>query len=245
MKYSVVIPAFNEAGLLGACVDGARAAFAARGETAEIVVCDNNSTDGTAAVAAGRGARVVFQPANQISLARNTGAAAAGGDWLVFIDADSRLSPETLGEALALMRGGRCCGGSALIAFDPPPPWWGSLLTGGWNLLSRIFSLGAGSFMFCRADAFRGCGGFSAELYAGEEVALTRALKAWGRPRGLGFTVITCAPHVSSGRKFRLYTFGELALGALRCVPHPFRSLRDPSKLNVFYEGRRKSKENE
>ena len=53
MKYSVVIPAFNEAGLLGACVDGARAAFAARGETAEIVVCDNNSTDGTAAVAAG------------------------------------------------------------------------------------------------------------------------------------------------------------------------------------------------
>lgn len=243
MKFSVVIPAFNEAGLLGACIDSARAAFAANGETAGIVVCDNNSTDGTAAVAAGRGARVVFQPVNQISLARNTGAAAAGGDWLIFIDADSRLSPGTLREALALMRGGRCCGGSALIAFDPPPPWWGAALTGFWNLLSRVFSLGAGSFMFCRRDAFEACGGFSPGLYAGEEVELTRALKAWGRPRGLGFSVITGPRHVSSGRKFELYTFAELAMGTLRCVPHPFSSLRDPSKLDVFYEGRRKSKE--
>ena len=241
MKVSVVIPAFNEEKLLGPCIDSVRAAFAGQPGPVEyeLIVCDNNSTDGTSAAAALKGVRTVFEPLNQISLARNTGGAAAAGDWLLFVDADSLLSTATLRETLALMRGGVCCGGGSVIAFAPPPPFWGRALTALWNLVSRTFGLAAGSFLFCRADAFRAVGGFSPALYAAEEIALSRALKRWGKARGLVFKISTAQPHLSSGRKFRSYGLGELLLQVFGFLRSPRRSLKDPGRLRVFYDGRR------
>jgi glycosyltransferase involved in cell wall biosynthesis len=241
MKVSVVIPAFNEEKLIGACLASVRAAFAAAGGGAEheVIVCDNNSSDATGALAAARGARVVFEPHNQIALARDRGAAAAAGEWLLFIDADSALSAETLREALGLMRSGRVAGGGALIAFDPAPPFWGRALTALVNRLCRLFSLAPGSFLFCRKEAFAAAGGFSPRLYAGEELALSRALRRWGLARGLGFAIITRAPHYSSGRKFRLYSSRELLTQVFLFLLRPSSSVKDPSRLGVFYEGRR------
>lgn len=241
MKVSVVIPAFNEEKLLGACLDSVRAAFAAAGGDAEheVIVCDNNSSDTTGALAAARGARTVFEPVNQIGKARNRGAAKAAGEWLLFIDADSILSPATLRETLGLMRSGRVAGGGALIAFAPPPPFWGRVLTGSVNLLCRVFSMAPGSYLFCRRDAFEAAGGFSPLLYAGEELALSRALRRWGLARGLGFAIIARAPHYSSGRKFSLYSFRELMAQAVTFLLRPFSSVKNPSRLGVFYEGRR------
>ena len=103
MNLSVIIPAFNEERLIGETlrqVKAAVAVFSRRAWQTEIIVCDNNSTDGTAALARAAGAQVVFEPVNQIARARNCGAAAATGDWLVFIDADSHPSAELLAEAL-------------------------------------------------------------------------------------------------------------------------------------------------
>ena len=241
MKISVIVPAFNEEKLLGACLDSVRAAFSGLpgAPEHEVIVCDNNSTDGTAAVAAGRGVRAVFEPLNMISASRNSGAAAASGDWLLFVDADSRLSAATLGEVIKLIGSGTCVGGGALIVFDPAPPPWGRVLTGLWNVISRVFGLAAGSLLFCRRDAFAAVGGFSPLLYAGEELTLSRALKRWGLARGLGFAIITSAPHVSSGRKFRIYTFAELILQAFRFSLRPFSSVRSPAHLRIFYDGRR------
>src|SRR5260370_23846726 len=95
MKISVIVPAFNEAKLITATlrsIRAATAAFASLGWESELIVCDNNSTDGTADLARAEGATVVFEPVNQIARARNRGAAAATGQWLLFIDADSRAS---------------------------------------------------------------------------------------------------------------------------------------------------------
>src|SRR6185369_12224787 len=90
LKLSVVVPAFNEERLLVATLDSIKAAAQGLGDwNWELVVCDNNSTDRTAEVARAAGAKVVFEPHNQISRARNTGAAAATGEWLLFVDADS------------------------------------------------------------------------------------------------------------------------------------------------------------
>jgi glycosyltransferase involved in cell wall biosynthesis len=239
MKLSVVVPAFNEEKLIGACLDCVRAAFAALpGQAYEVIVCDNNSSDGTAAIAAARGAKVVFEPLNMIAMARNTGAAAASGDWLLFVDADSVLSAATLSAAVDLMRGGACIGGGAVIGFLPAPGW-GHALTAFWNLLSRAFRLAAGSFLFCRREDFCALGGFSPVLYAAEEIALSRALRRRGLAKGLGFEIITSAPHLSSGRKFRLYGAGPLLLEGLKFALRPFSSVKNPSRLGVFYDGRR------
>jgi glycosyltransferase involved in cell wall biosynthesis len=79
----------------------AASAFSQVGWEHEIIVCDNNSTDRTGELARAEGARVLFEPVNQISRARNAGAAVANGQWLVFVDADSFPSVELFAEMLA------------------------------------------------------------------------------------------------------------------------------------------------
>jgi glycosyltransferase involved in cell wall biosynthesis len=83
MKISIIIPAFNEEKLLGETLAHIKLAadiFTGIGWEIELIVCDNNSTDRTADIARAAGANVVFEPVNQISRARNSGAAAAVGD---------------------------------------------------------------------------------------------------------------------------------------------------------------------
>lgn len=124
MKVSIIIPAYNEERLLGqtlAQVNRARKSFTDRGWESELVVCDNNSTDRTAAIAEAHGATVVFEPVNQIGRARNRGAAAATGEWLLFIDADSLPSGELFADVAEQMASGRCwpavarCGWKGII----------------------------------------------------------------------------------------------------------------------------------
>ena len=100
LKLSVVVPAFNEERLLAATLGSIRsAALSFDGAWSwELIVCDNNSTDRTAEIARAAGATVVFEPINQIARARNRGAAAATGDWLIFVDADSYPTRELLEE---------------------------------------------------------------------------------------------------------------------------------------------------
>ena len=241
VKLSIVVPAFNEEKLLGACLRSAKAALAAcarPGLESELIVCDNNSTDATPRIAAEEGAAVVFEPHNQISRSRNTGARAATGEWLLFIDADSILRTETLHEMFEVIAGGRIVGGGCVIEFDEMP-WHALAAVRLWGVLSRVLRWAAGSFVFCRADAFRGVGGFSERLYAAEEIALSRELKRWGRARGLGFAILCRAPHVSSGRKTSLYTSRELlrVLGSMLLSPR--RTLTSPEALFHLYDRRR------
>ena len=99
MRISIVIPAFNEEKFIARSlrkIKAATDAFSELGWGNEIIVCDNNSTDRTADKARAAGARVVFEPVNQISRARNRGAAKASGDWLLFVDADCVVHEDTL-----------------------------------------------------------------------------------------------------------------------------------------------------
>src|SRR5580765_5142801 len=114
LKISVVIPAFNEEKLIGASLESVRKAMAAFGDAgwdSEVIVCDNNSTDRTAEIARAAGATVVFEPVNQISRARNCGAAHANGDWLVFVDADSSPGDGLFAEVAEEIQSGRCLAG--------------------------------------------------------------------------------------------------------------------------------------
>ena len=85
---SVVIPAWRAAGHLGACLDGLDAQTADPGSF-EVIVTDDCSPDDTAGLAERAGARVVRHDRNRgAAAARNSGARAARGEILLFVDSD-------------------------------------------------------------------------------------------------------------------------------------------------------------
>lgn len=241
MKISIVVPAFNEARGLAAALRSIRdatAALDALGWSSELIVCDNNSTDRTAAIAREHGAEVVFEPVNQISRARNTGAAHAAGDWLVFVDADSHPSPELFADMARVIAGGRCLGGGSTVRLDAPD-LLSRLVVGGWNAISRATRWAAGSFTFCEASAFTEVGGFSLELYAAEEIDLSRRLKRLGRRRGRTVVILHHHPLRTSARKKDLYTAREHLAFMVKTIVRGGRTLRSADECYPWYDGRR------
>jgi len=241
VKISVVIPAFNEEKLIGATlrsIQAAGAAFGGAGWTMEIVVCDNNSTDATAELARAAGARVVFEPVNQIARARNTGAAAAGGEWLVFVDADSRPTRELFAEVAGQIQSGRCLAGGSTVRMDKRH-FLGDCGTGLWNLISRTQKWTAGSFIFCQTAAFRKIGGFNLELFASEEIDLSQRLKKLARQEGKKVVILHRHPLLTSARKLSLYTRREYARFLAKIIFRPRKTIQSREECKPWYDGRR------
>jgi glycosyltransferase involved in cell wall biosynthesis len=241
MHLSIIIPAFNEERLIGRCLQSISTSVAANyksGFTYEIIVVDNNSTDDTARLAREAGASVVFEPINHIGRARNTGAAEAQGDWLLFVDADSILSPGLLSEILRLIEDGKSVGCGSTLRMEGLP-WWVEWILKIWTVTSVMFHWAAGALILCRTDAFREIGGFNQELYAADEITLSQQLRQWGRKRGLEFVILTRFPLETSSRKVVLYSQAELLSQFFRVLLHPRRSLQDKKQLPIWYDGRR------
>ncbi len=240
VKISIVVPAFNEERLLGtslAQIKSAASVFARRDWAVELIVCDNNSTDRTAEIARNAGALVTFEPVNQIARARNRGAAAATGDWLVFVDADSRPSAELFGEVANQIASGRCLAGGATVRLDDCH-WLAQGVNAIWNLFSRGFRLLAGSFIFCETAGFRKLGGFSEELFAGEELELSQRLKKLAGENGKRIVVLHRHPIATSARKVYLYSFREHFRLITRAAFNR-RILTSREACHLWYDGRR------
>ena len=206
-RISLLIPAYNEEVLISSVLDRARECFASVGcSSYEVIVCDNNSTDATAALAREKGAMVVHEPHNQIGRARNTAAKSARGEWLIFLDADTYLSPELLSATLAALDSGKSCGGGTVIRFDGGRLSAGAhFILGLWNRISTVCQLAAGSYIFCRREAWSEVGGFDERVYAGEELFFSHRLKRWAKLRGLEFRILTKTPIRTSARKMEWY----------------------------------------
>lgn len=237
----MVIPAFNEAKLLGAtlaAVRGAARSFEAAGWELELIVCDNNSTDATAEVARANGAKVVFESVNQIARARNTGARAASGDWLVFVDADSRPTAELFAEVVEKIKSGRCLAGGVTVRLDERH-FLADFGTGLWNLLSRARRWFAGSFSFCEARAFREVKGFDEQLYASEEIDLSKRLNKLAKREGKKVVILHRHPLLTSARKLKLYSGRELLRFMQKAVFQPRRTVTSREACSPWYDGRR------
>lgn len=203
MLLSIVIPAFNEAEGLEETIKRIQFALEENADKAfswEIIVCDNNSTDQTAAVAARAGATVVFEEQNQISIARNKGAEIAEGEWLLFIDADTYPPPELIADVLELITSATCVGCGATVEVENGT-LFNKLRMERLNPLFRLFNLCGGAFLLCERSAFEMIRGFSLDLYAYEEIDFVLRLKRHGRQKRKKFHVLYEHPVITSGRK--------------------------------------------
>lgn len=241
MKISVIIPAYNEEKLLGASLRSIKAAmevFTASGVESELIVCDNNSTDRTGDIARAEGAKVVFEPFNQIATARNTGASIATGDWFIFVDADSNPSTGLFRECLNAIQSGKVLAGGSLIQMESEKAWM-RFIVRMWNRLSAFRKLAAGSFIFCDAKAFREVGGFNTKFFVSEELHLTVALKKIARREKKKFVILHKNPLVTSARKADLYTLGDM----IRLLAKTFftfgRTWKRREDCAIWYDGRR------
>ena len=195
MKLSVIVPALNEAGVLAGALQ-ALAPLRARGH--EVIVADGGSEDGSASLAAPLADRVIVAPRGRAAQ-MNAGAAAATGEALVFLHADTRL-PRDADEAI----------GAALQTHD-----WGrfdvniegdrlalGIVAFFMNLRSRLTGIATGDqAIFVRRMAFAGF----PDIALMEDVAFSKAMRLRSPPACLRQAVVT------SGRRWQRH-------GVLRTV---------------------------
>jgi rSAM/selenodomain-associated transferase 2 len=189
MRLSIVMPVLNEAGGIEAAL---RALAPLRARGVEVVVTDGGSGDGTAELARPFADRVLITPRGRASQ-MNAGAAAAAGDALLFLHADTQL-PD---------------GADRLIVDGLRQRAWGRfdvrfeeggllrLVAVMMNARSRLTGIATGDqAMFMTRAAFEAAGGFPA-IPLMEDVALSARLKRLGWPLCLAAKVTT------SGRRWR------------------------------------------
>lgn len=228
---SLVIPAHNEARELPATLDALHAAARENGLAYEIVVVDDASTDRTGEIAEAAGARVLHVEHRQIAATRNAGARAARGDVLVFVDADTHVPARTLHAALDALHHG-VAGGGADVRLRGTLRRRDRVAFNGASWLIRVARIAPGCFVFCTRHTFEAIGGFDETWYAGEDVAMSRALARAGR------FVLLREPVWTSARKLETFSVAEHVLLGLRFALHGRRMLRSRDKLAFWYQRR-------
>ncbi len=191
MTLSIIMPVLNEA----AGIEAALAALAPyRQRGVEVIVADGGSSDGTPGRAAPHADRIIAAPRGRAAQ-MNAGAAAASGDVLLFLHADTQL-PDNADRLVldGLARSRRAWG-----RFDVRIDGGGALrlIAAMMNARSRLTGIATGDqAMFMTRDLFTRAGGFP-PIALMEDVALSAALKRLGRPLTLRARVTT------SGRRWQ------------------------------------------
>jgi rSAM/selenodomain-associated transferase 2 len=184
---SLVIPVLNEAPNLERLLPR----LAALCPADEIIVVDGGSRDGSREVARLHGARVVSIRRGR-ARQMNAGAAAARGEILVFLHADTQLPPKGPAAIQAAMEDAEVAGGRFDVRLDSRRPLLrlvGVLI----SLRSRLTGIATGDqAIFVRRSAFESLGGY-ANVPLMEDVEFTRRLKRVGRIACLRLTVTTSA----------------------------------------------------
>jgi len=229
---SFILPAHDEARLLGATLDALGAAADALDLEREVLVVDDASTDATADIARAHGARVLRVEQRHIAATRNAGARVAVHPLLVFVDADTLVDARVLRAAMDALQSGAAGGGAgvAFIGLMAPHERIAVVVA---NLALRRARIAAGCFLFCTRAAFEAAGGFDETWYAAEDVALSRALARQGRFEILRESVRT------SERKLRSFGARDHLRLMWRFALRGRNILRDREALALWYGKRR------
>jgi len=181
---SVIVPAFNEELYLPRTLSSLQRAAADCECSVELIVVDNASTDRTAEIARVSGAMVVCEPVHNVARVRNAGAAAAHGEVLVFVDADTIVPHEFHDRVREVMTDPLCMGGSAEIVHHVRSQVLRAYLRA-WRWIGFKLGMAQGAAQFCRARSFRILNGYDESQFMGEDVDFYwRLRKLCARSRG-------------------------------------------------------------
>lgn len=173
---SVIIPTLNAEKHLGSCLTSLMPALEA-GLIRELIVSDGGSTDDTVALAKEWGAHVIEGTASRgAQLAR--GCAAAQGEWLLILHADTRMQEGWVGPAIRHLDSGKA--GWFRLAFDDGGV--AGALVASWANMRSGFGLPYGDQgLLVPADLYEAVGGYPSQPLM-EDVALAMALKGHLKP---------------------------------------------------------------
>ena len=159
VELSIVMPCLNEAETLGRCIAKANQFLAQAGVVGEVVIADNGSTDGSQAIAAGLGARVVAVPVRGYGAALQAGIVASRGTFVAMADSDDSydflgLMPFVvkLRDGFDLVMGNRFQGGIAPGAMPPLHRYLGNPVL---SFVGRLFYPSTIGDFHCGLRAFR------------------------------------------------------------------------------------------
>ena len=202
-QISLIIPAHNESRLLPRLldtVDVARERFGGGTDAIEVIVADNVSTDDTAEIAASRDCVVVPVERRLIAAVRNGGARKAQGEILCFVDADTRIDPESFNAISATLGRSDVAAGSTGGRLER----WsiGIALTYAAVFPFLVLANIDTGIVFCRRVDFETIGGYDENRPIGEDVAFLMALGKLGKGRKQRLIRLTEVKALVSTRKF-------------------------------------------
>jgi glycosyltransferase involved in cell wall biosynthesis len=181
MKVSFVIPVKDAAPHVRRCIASIVANDFPRDQI-EVIVVDNDSSDGSAEAAIDAGATVLRSSARSVAELRNQAARLARGSILAFVDADHEIDREWVRTAVDVLSAADIGATGAPCMTDPSPNWvqrqYDALRT---KPVAReeVQWLGSGNLAI-KKDVFADIGGFDAQLTACEDVDLCNRLRAAG-----------------------------------------------------------------
>jgi rSAM/selenodomain-associated transferase 2 len=191
MDCSIIIPVIDESAIIASRVEACRALR----PRPEVIVADGGSADATRELAEAAGARVVLSPRRGRAFQMNAGAAASGGDLLIFLHTDVDLSQAAYDAMRESLRDPALIGGAFRRRFDSAS----RLLALGCRLADlrgRWLHLYLGDqAIFARRATFEALRGFP-EILLFEDLAFSRNLARLGRTRLIDAVVM------ASGRRF-------------------------------------------
>ncbi len=169
---SIIIPAHNEEKYITACLQSVKNQQFLAYEI--LVVCDA-CTDKTAQLAKKYTKQVFAIKRRNVSCARNYGANKAKGEVLVFLDADSVIAPNLLGEINNAIKKGYIGG---VTKTKPLENLWKAKMLWGVGNFFRHFFLAASGMLFCKANVFTG---YDESRHLAEDTDLILKLKKKGK----------------------------------------------------------------
>ncbi len=191
MSLSIIIPALNEAGNIPALLDSLQPL---RQRGVEVVVVDGGSTDDTAVLARDRADQIITSPQGR-ARQMNAGAAAARGEILCFLHADTRLPDGADGVIIDGLTRSRRSWGRFDVHITGDHPMLG-LIAYLMNWRSRLTGIATGDQgLFVTRSLFEATGRFP-EIALMEDIAFSRQLKIYGAPLCIAHKLTT------SGRRW-------------------------------------------